>query len=78
MAGGTAVHATRHRNESTPLTTRRAVRDVGFRIDGTGKVTLDESLKGKPLASHTVFAKAADQKRFEKVAKELFGKRAVE
>lgn len=52
--------------------------DVGFRIDGTGKVTLDESLKGKPLASHSVFAKAADQKRFEKVAKELFGKRAVE
>ena len=52
--------------------------DVGFRIDASGKVTLDESLKGKPLASHSLFDKAADRKKFEKIAKELFGKRAVE
>ena len=52
--------------------------DLGYRIDASGKVTLDQSLKGTPLASHSLFTKAGDKKRFEKIAKELFGKGAVE
>ncbi|GMV16599.1 MAG: hypothetical protein AMXMBFR56_48230 [Polyangiaceae bacterium] len=52
--------------------------DLGYRIDAAGKVSLDDSLKGKAMVSHSLFKKAADQKRLEKLAKELFGKRALE
>jgi len=52
--------------------------DLGYRIDAAGKVTLDDSLKGKPMVSHSLFTKPADKKRLEKLAKELFGKRALE
>jgi S1-C subfamily serine protease len=52
--------------------------DSGFRIDKSGKVTLDSSLKGKSLVSHSLFKKAADQKKLQKLGKELFGKRALE
>lgn len=52
--------------------------DVGFRIDSSGKVSLDDTLKGKAMVSYSLFSKAADKKRMEKVAKDLFGKRALE
>lgn len=52
--------------------------DVGYRIDASGKVVLDDSLKAKAMVSHSLFTKAGDKKKLEKVAKELFGKRALE
>lgn len=52
--------------------------DRGFRVDATGAVSLDQSLKGKPLVSPSLFKKASDRKRLEKLGKELFGKSAVE
>jgi len=52
--------------------------DLGFRIDAQGKVMLDDGLKGKALVSHTLFTKASDKKRLEKLGKDLFGKRALE
>lgn len=52
--------------------------DLGFRIDAAGKVSLDDGLKGKAMVSHSLFTKAADKKRLEKLGKELFGKRALE
>ena len=52
--------------------------DRGFRIDAKGAVTLDASLKGKALVSPSLFKKAPDKKRIEKLGKELFGKTAVE
>lgn len=52
--------------------------DRGFRIDAKGAVTLDPSLKGKALVSPSLFKKAPDKKRIEKLGKELFGKTAVE
>jgi hypothetical protein len=52
--------------------------DLGFRIDASGKVSLDDALKSKALVSHSLFSKAADKKRLEKLAKDLFGKRALE
>jgi S1-C subfamily serine protease len=52
--------------------------DRGFRVDSAGTVTLDTSLKGKPLVSPSLFKKASNRKRLGKLGKELFGKSAVE
>jgi S1-C subfamily serine protease len=52
--------------------------DHGFRIADDGRVALDPALAGRPLASHSLFAAKRDQKKMEKLAKELFGARAIE
>jgi S1-C subfamily serine protease len=52
--------------------------DHGFRIADDGRVTLDTALAGRPLAAHSLFSAKRDQKKMEKLAKELFGARALE
>lgn len=52
--------------------------EVGFRIDKSGKVSLDPSLAGKALISHSLLQKAGDRTRLQKLGKELFGQRALE
>lgn len=52
--------------------------DHGFRIAADGRVTLDASLAGTPLATHSLFRSKQNQNRMEKLAQELFGKRALD
>jgi hypothetical protein len=57
---------------------RNGKADHGFRVAADGKVTLDTSVAGTPLGAHSPFKTKHNQGRFEKLAKELFGKRAVQ
>ncbi len=50
----------------------------GFRIDKSGKVTLDASLAGTNLVTYSLFKKKAYQTKLEKLGKELFGDKALE
>ena len=50
----------------------------GFRIDKKGNVKLDESLNGRPMASHSLFARRAHRAKMKSVSKEIFGLQALE
>ncbi|MBX3127615.1 MAG: trypsin-like peptidase domain-containing protein [Polyangiaceae bacterium] len=50
----------------------------GFRIDKAGQVSLDPALANRPLASHTLLKKKADQARLKKLVEKLFSGAALE
>ena len=50
----------------------------GFRVDKSGKVSLDATLAGTNLVTHSLFKKKRDQDKLEKLGKQLFGDKALE
>ncbi len=52
--------------------------ELGFRVTKKGKVTLDPKLVGKPLVTHSLIRNGASRARLAKLAKKLFGGKAIE
>ncbi|MEZ4219511.1 MAG: serine protease [Polyangiaceae bacterium] len=52
--------------------------DAGFRVDSKDVVTLDSTLSGSPMASHSLVKNKSAAKRLEKLGEKLFGSKALE
>ncbi|MBK9262609.1 MAG: hypothetical protein IPM54_22745 [Polyangiaceae bacterium] len=54
------------------------IAERAYRIDASGKVSLDPSLEGGKMVRHSVFTKKPTANQFKKLASELFQARAIE